>query len=65
MAGQHLTHSTQCNCQEVEDGPATLAVPLIFAPAPQASKERKNGALVLCCTDISMPYGYLSIRYTI
>lgn len=24
---------------------------------------KKNGALVFCCTDISMPHNYLNVRY--
>lgn len=53
--------------QETEDWPATLAVPLVFAFAPKANKkrERKNGALVPCCTDISMLHSYLNICYNI
>lgn len=37
--------------------------PLVFAFAPKAKqeRERKNGALVFCCTDISMLHSYLNI----
>lgn len=53
--------------QETEDWPATLAVPLVLAFAPKAKKkrERKNGALVPCCTDISILHSYLNISYNI
>lgn len=53
--------------QETEDWPATLAVPLVFAFALKANKkrERKNGALVPCCTNISMLHSYLNTCYNI
>lgn len=36
-----------------------------FRPQGKQGKERKNGALVFCCTYISMPHNDLNVRYNV
>jgi hypothetical protein len=38
-------------------------ISLCFCSQGRQEKERKNGALILHCTDISMPHNYPNIRY--